>query len=292
MGEIEQLDALAERINAEHRACEEAVGTALGHAIGAGELLTQAKASVPHGSWGSWLAENFAGSDRTARAYMRVYSRRDELEVKRQSSATLSLDGALKALSAPKEDEPPRPVTFEDGTEATRKFVEIRESGAWRRSGHASFGDYLRTRWGGRGVTPEILQSWEDLAKDPPRSLRGAPIGKITELAERLRELETLPSKDPGLAACGRALMEIEEDELYKLTGYHTFSRYCRERLKLSRNWKEALFLYADLDEAIPGFASSKFPYHIPEDTPREDFERAFKILMEIDKLVGVPEEE
>jgi len=105
--EIEKsLGHLAERINEEHRACETAVNSALTHAMNAGEMLSEAKASLPHGAFGSWLKENFAGSDRTARAYMRVYSRREELEAKRQSSATLSLDGALRALSAPKAESP------------------------------------------------------------------------------------------------------------------------------------------------------------------------------------------
>src|SRR5215203_3926951 len=116
MGEVEKrLGKLAERINAEHRACETAVNSALTHAMNAGGMLSEVKASLPHGAFGPWLKENFAGSDRTARAYMRVHSRLDELEVKRQSSATLSLDGALKTLSTPKDaPEAGRPVTLED----------------------------------------------------------------------------------------------------------------------------------------------------------------------------------
>jgi len=100
MGELE-LGSLAEQINAEHRACEEAATTALSHAMNAGDLLTGAKARLPHGGFVAWLEENFAGSGRTARAYMRVARHRDELEAQRQSSATLSLDGALNALSTP-----------------------------------------------------------------------------------------------------------------------------------------------------------------------------------------------
>jgi hypothetical protein len=57
-----------------------------------------------HGEFGPWLKENFAGSDRTARAYMRFHAHREELQAKRQSSAVLSIDGALKALSVPKAD--------------------------------------------------------------------------------------------------------------------------------------------------------------------------------------------
>ncbi len=96
-----ELEALASRINAEHRACEQAVGAALSHAINAGELLTEAKAGVPHGSWGAWLKANFEGSERTAQAYMKVYRRRDEI---RNGAADLSLGGALRELSAPTVD--------------------------------------------------------------------------------------------------------------------------------------------------------------------------------------------
>ncbi len=75
MTEIEKnLETLAERINAEHRACEEAATTALSHAMNAGDLLAGAKARLPHGGFGAWLEENFAGSGRTARAYMRGFA--------------------------------------------------------------------------------------------------------------------------------------------------------------------------------------------------------------------------
>ncbi len=170
MAEVERLGALAERINEKHRACEEAVGTALEHAIGAGELLTEAKASVLHGSWGSWLAGNFAGSDRTARAYMRVYARRDELEAKRQSSASFSLDGALKALSTPK-DEPRRdkPATLEEMEARAEESLSQARSAAlgiaesldaiyrgcgWASLGYASFADYVAAEF---GATDRIL---------------------------------------------------------------------------------------------------------------------------------------
>lgn len=123
MGEVEKsLGQLAEEINSEHRACETAVNSALTHAMNAGGMLSEAKASLPHGAFGLWLKENFAGSDRTARAYMRVYSHREELEAKRQSSATLSLDGALRALSAAKVEnpalEPPSPAELAAEAEA------------------------------------------------------------------------------------------------------------------------------------------------------------------------------
>jgi hypothetical protein len=158
--EIEKnLPTLAERVNTEHRACEQAVNSALTHAINAGELLVQAKAEVPHGSWGTWLAENFEGSDRTARAYMRVYNNRGEIEAKRQSSANMSLDGALKALSSPKEaTQPERSNTLEEleawaedslsqARSAALGIAEnldaIRRGRGWVHLGYTSFADYF-----------------------------------------------------------------------------------------------------------------------------------------------------
>lgn len=105
-----QLDALKQRINEEHRRCEEAVGSALEHAINAGEGLVQMKDNLSHGTWGRWLRENFEGSERTAQAYMRLYRRRDEI---RNGAADLSIRGALSSLSVPK----PEPVeTVEEAT--------------------------------------------------------------------------------------------------------------------------------------------------------------------------------
>jgi hypothetical protein len=160
MDEVEKsLGNLAKRINEEHRACETAANAALTHAMSAGELLTEAKGQLSHGAFGPWLAENFAGSDRTARVYMRVYSHREELEAKRQSSATLSLDGALKALSTPKDaPEAGRPVTLkemerraEDALSEARagalgiaeNLDAIRRGRGYEHRGYASFADYV-----------------------------------------------------------------------------------------------------------------------------------------------------
>jgi hypothetical protein len=100
-GELE-LTAV-ERINAAHHACEAAVRSALKHAVRCGTLLEEQKAQIPHGEWGAWLAENFDGSQRTAQVYMRLSRNREAVEeaTKAQTSALLSIEGALRALQAP-----------------------------------------------------------------------------------------------------------------------------------------------------------------------------------------------
>jgi len=101
LGEVAKLGTLAERINAEHRACEGAATEALRHAIEAGRLLQQVKASLPHGTWLAWLDENFEGSARTAQVYLRLDRDRFLLEANAQSAAHLSIAGALDALVQP-----------------------------------------------------------------------------------------------------------------------------------------------------------------------------------------------
>ncbi len=105
MSEVEKsLGNLAEEINAEHRACDDALRSGLQHAVNAGGLLTEAKERVNHGEWGSWLADNFEGSARTAQAYMKVSRGVPALgAAKAQRVAGLSFRGALAELSAPLE---------------------------------------------------------------------------------------------------------------------------------------------------------------------------------------------
>lgn len=97
------LAGLATAIQSEHDAATTAARTAIEHAIRCGELLTEAKAQVPHGGWAGWLAEHFPASDRTARGYMRLAAHADEL-ADRQALADLGIEGALRELAAPRED--------------------------------------------------------------------------------------------------------------------------------------------------------------------------------------------
>jgi hypothetical protein len=121
--EAERLDTLAARINAKHRAVGVAVNSALGHALAAGDLLLQAKAERPHGTWGAWLEENFEGSARTAQAYLLLAHRRAEIEAANaQSSAHLSIDEALRFLGRSRPTPP-----LEREQEARRRAREREE---------------------------------------------------------------------------------------------------------------------------------------------------------------------
>ena len=184
MTELEHLDGLAKRINEEHKRCEGAVNAALEHAMNAGDLLLEAKDTSPHGTWQGWLEGNFAGSVRTAQAYMRVASRRDEVEAaKTQSSAPLSLDGALRALSAPKDaPQAARPVTLEEMEAGVEDALSQSRSGAlgvaesldairrgrgYEHLGYASFADYVTGEFATREPFPIPYEVISDEAGEP-----------------------------------------------------------------------------------------------------------------------------
>jgi hypothetical protein len=116
----EDLAALATAINAEHGAALAAARSSLEHAKAAGEMLIRAKKQCCHGKWLPWLKANVKFSERTARGYMSVARRWDE--VKSATVADLSLRDALTALARGAEepeaeddgeiadvDEPPNP---------------------------------------------------------------------------------------------------------------------------------------------------------------------------------------
>ena len=102
------LAALAAEINAEHDAAEQHARKAVDHARAAGDRLLLAKAQVAHGQWLPWLATNCpAIADRTARAYMQLARNWTTLESKTATVADLTINEALKLLTAPEADSNP-----------------------------------------------------------------------------------------------------------------------------------------------------------------------------------------
>lgn len=76
------------------------------HARSAGLLLLKAKRALAHGEFGKWIESHLPISGRTARMYMQIADSGDLLShladgSKRQSSAVLSMAGALKCLPKP-----------------------------------------------------------------------------------------------------------------------------------------------------------------------------------------------
>jgi hypothetical protein len=93
-----QLATITRDIERAHTAAAGAVRDAVSHAVRAGELLAQAKASLPHGDFGAFCAAlPFAAT--TARGYMRLAALDP---VKRQRVADLPLRAALAELAEPR----------------------------------------------------------------------------------------------------------------------------------------------------------------------------------------------
>jgi len=111
--------SLIDQANVEHDACCLAAGSALNHAIRAGELLRQAKDCCEHGDWQDWLRNNFNGSRRTAQAYLRLAAHRDVIE-KRSGDALLSVGQALRLLAKPKPAAASQDEPADDDEEAAR----------------------------------------------------------------------------------------------------------------------------------------------------------------------------
>jgi hypothetical protein len=90
---------LVAQINAAHRAvCGNAL-KAVEYAAECGRLLIKAKLGVRHGKWGAWVKANTEVSERLAQSYMQIAKGWDQIKAKTQTSAVLSIDGALKLIA-------------------------------------------------------------------------------------------------------------------------------------------------------------------------------------------------
>ncbi len=88
------------RINTLHQELLGLARTSLEKALELGQLLSEAKASLEHGQWLPWLANNIRFSERTVQNYLRIYKNRDLLK----SEGVADLSEAYAKL-LPKEQE-------------------------------------------------------------------------------------------------------------------------------------------------------------------------------------------
>jgi hypothetical protein len=95
------LDALAEAINREHDACTEALRSALDHAIEAGRMLSEVKATLPHGGFLPWVRDHCRFGERMAQRYMKAAEWRS-LNPTRETDLSLRQVLAELAESTPK----------------------------------------------------------------------------------------------------------------------------------------------------------------------------------------------
>jgi hypothetical protein len=114
------LTMLAAEIAAAHQQARAAAQSTLEHARRAGELLIEAKARLPHGSWLPWLAEHCgAVSPRMAQYYMKIASDWDRLASKAKRVSHLPIRQAVRLLrtstaTVSEDSEPDIDVTYAD----------------------------------------------------------------------------------------------------------------------------------------------------------------------------------
>lgn len=100
---------IASAINVAYAGVEAAKREGARHAVECGQLLAQAKATVPHGSWDAWLRLNTKVSPRTAQLYMRIARHVEGDAKKAQRVAGLSVREAAAEASKAKARKPLSP---------------------------------------------------------------------------------------------------------------------------------------------------------------------------------------
>ncbi|MFZ4539369.1 DUF3102 domain-containing protein [Propionivibrio sp.] len=104
------LSNLSARIKIYARMAERSVQTAAAAAVTTGNLLIEAKAKLKHGEWEIWVTENCQLAVSTARAYMRLSKKIQQLDdSNRQRVSDLPLREALKAITTDP-TAPPKPA--------------------------------------------------------------------------------------------------------------------------------------------------------------------------------------
>lgn len=94
-----RLKHLSAEIKKRDRRVRDSIEDATRAAMGAGDLLLEAKEIVGHGKFGLWLKENVKISGRTARLYMTLAKHRERLEDKVATVASLTLREAERLVA-------------------------------------------------------------------------------------------------------------------------------------------------------------------------------------------------
>jgi hypothetical protein len=130
-------EQLTVAIRQEHEAVSTAARSALAHALEAGRLLAEARATIPHGGWEGYLRGECGIAPRTASLYLRLHRNRDRLP-NRQHVAELSVRQAARLLERPRvKAELDLPAVAAEPADELRLRVP-----EWYRPGHRHFGSH------------------------------------------------------------------------------------------------------------------------------------------------------
>lgn len=199
--EIKYLDAQAGRL-------------VMGHALEIGKRLTEAKAMVAHGEWGSYLETELHYTQTTANKLMKVY---DEYgasqiglfgpEVNSETFTNLTYSKALALLSVPREEREAFAKAVDAEHLSTRELQQaIRERDEARKAQEAAEAREKEAR-------EELAETSEMLDKTlDERNARGVIIHEHEEsLAALEKELEELKSRPVEVAVQEPDPAEVEK---------------------------------------------------------------------------------
>ena len=93
--ESNRLTILAADIQAAHREVQASAEKMAERAIAAGHMLIEAKGTLPHGKWRSWLDQHVGMSERSAQRYMQLA----RSGMKSATVAVLGIAGAAQAIA-------------------------------------------------------------------------------------------------------------------------------------------------------------------------------------------------
>lgn len=128
----DRLAVLAEQIKRCHKATVQVFqDSVLNFAMKAGDLLLEAKEQIPHGQWGEWVGRHCEMSDRTARLYMQLAQNRGAVEAKSATVADLTLQGAAKAIAAPKTKSTAHTTTVQPANEFKKRSTKHDLMAVW-----------------------------------------------------------------------------------------------------------------------------------------------------------------
>lgn len=198
----QDLTVLAGQIRDAHERVVTNIRATLEAAIHCGELLRQAKRQVPHGSWSTWLKQNFPASQRTAQAYMRVADR----YANTQAPADLTLEDALGQIASPRlpEIDAPAGLTKDQAAKLTMDVKAVLDAGLIKSN--------LDRRVQQVAVEDEMRNMF--INGDWPEDVRGTP------------EQNTFM-----FSVFSIFLGQLEKADTHRDFGYPDFDAYARDRL-------------------------------------------------------------
>jgi len=224
---------LAAKINEHHRACINALGEGLRHAMEAGKLLIEAKGHHKHGTWLKWLKGNFDFTPRTAQCYMRCARELDLSDTNAQRVAHLGYRKMLEHLATPRSD-----------TEGPESLVELlRHECSEYRTALFEKHDFLQADAHWRlvldtcGRIDSSLDQWTkdiDQVEDPVKAL--SQLQRFMDVAV-VAQNYLAENKINCERRCGEILTELSErfgipgDAVLEMAVSGEFQRACDERI-------------------------------------------------------------